>query len=272
MDMKKRFKQLLQLLVILFSISILQAEAGELHIAVAANFIAPLTEISAAFEDATDHRIVLIPGSTGKHYAQIINGAPFDVFFSADTEHPTLLDNAGLAIHGSRYTYALGRLVLWSPQRDFIQAGGDVLTTDNFRYIAIANPRLAPYGKAAREMLQKIHQWERLKTKLVQGENISQAFQFVYSGNAELGFIAHSQLIALTHDKPGSSWLVPENMHAPIAQQAIQLTDSGIARLFLDYAKLPEAQQIILKYGYDLPKPADRPVSKPADKTAHAKP
>ena len=234
--MNNRLKLLLQLLATLLSTSFLQAEAGELHVAVAANFAAPMAEISAAFENATDHQVVLIPGSTGKHYAQIINGAPFDVFFSADTEHPTLLDNAGLAISGSRYTYALGRLVLWSPQRDFIRPGGDVLTTDNFRYIAIANPRLAPYGKAAREMLQKIRQWERLKSKLVQGENISQTFQFVYSGNAELGFIAHSQLIALTHDEPGSSWLIPNDMHAPIAQQAIQLTDSGIARLFLHYA------------------------------------
>jgi molybdate transport system substrate-binding protein len=258
------------LLLSLLLTSFLQAKAGELHVAVASNFVAPLTEISAAFEAATDHKIVLIPGSTGKHYAQIINGAPFDIFFSADAERPRLLDEAGLAIADSRYTYALGRLVLWSRQGEFIYAGADILTTDNFRHLAIANPRLAPYGKAAREMLKKIHQWERLKAKLVQGENISQTFQFVYSGNAELGLIARSQLIALTNDNPGSSWLVPEDMHTPIAQQAIQLTDSDIARLFLDYAKSPEAQQIILKYGYDLP--ISMSISKQADKQAHAKP
>jgi molybdate transport system substrate-binding protein len=251
-------------LTILLSMHATQAAASEIRVAVAANFTAPLKELATLFEASTSHKVILIPGSTGKHYAQIIHGAPFDAFFAADSERPEMLEDRSLIIAGSRYSYAQGRLVLWSPQSKLIVTGSDVLTTDNFRHLAIANPKLAPYGQAAREVLEQMDQWDRLQAKLVRGENISQAFQFVYSGNAELGFIARSQFINSTQDKPGSHWDVPATMHTPIIQQAVQLTNSETARLFLEFTRSPSAQRIIHNYGYDLPQQIDQQV--------HAKP
>jgi molybdate transport system substrate-binding protein len=253
-------KPLLLVLTVLVLTHTSAALAGEIRVAVAANFTAPLTELATLFEATTGHKITLIPGSTGKHYAQIIHGAPFDAFFAADAARPALLEKTGLIISGSRYSYALGRLVLWSPQQNLIVAGNEVLTTDSFRHLAIANPKLAPYGLAASEVLKQLGQWERLQAKLVRGENISQAFQFVYSGNAELGFIARSQFLNSTSNQPGSHWNVPATMHTPIIQQAVQLTHSETARLFLEFTRSPQAQRIIQNYGYDLPQQSDKQV------------
>ena len=251
--MRITLKSLLPALTILLSLNTPQATADEIRVAVAANFAPTLAELAMLFEASTRHKVILIPGSTGKQYAQILHGAPFDAFFSADTERPVSLEGKGLIIAGSRYSYAHGRLVLWSPQQNFILENSDVLTADNFQHLAIANPKLAPYGQAAREVLEHLGQWDRLQAKLVRGENISQAFQFVYSGNAELGFIARSQLISSTNDKPGSGWTVPATMHTPIIQQAVQLTDSETTRLFLEFTRTSSARHVIHGYGYDLP-------------------
>jgi len=226
-----------------------QAGAVEVRIAVAANFVRPLGEIAALFEQRTGHSAILIPGSTGKHFAQIQNGAPFDAFFAADAERPKLLEKAGKGVAGSRYDYAIGRLVLWSPQSGLVDNAGQILATDRFRYIAIANPKLAPYGRAARELLTAMNQWERLQPQLVRGENINQALQFVRSGNAELGLLARSQLSGAT----GSQWLVPANRHAPIVQQAILLSETAAAQQVIDVAQSAEARSIIVSFGYELP-------------------
>jgi molybdate transport system substrate-binding protein len=258
--MRIMLKPLLLALTILASMNAAQAVAEEIFVAVAANFTAPLQDLATLFEASTQHRVILIPGSTAKHYAQIVNGAPFDAFFAADSERPALLEDMGLTITGSRYSYAHGRLVLWSSQPKLIVGGGDTLKADNFRHLAIANPKLAPYGQAAREVLEQMDQWNRLQAKLVRGENISQTFQFVYSGNAELGFIAGSQFISSTHDKPGSHWNVPATMHTPIIQQAVQITNSETARLFLEFTRTPAARRIIHNYGYDLPQQTNQQI------------
>ena len=217
----------------------------------ASNFAPALRTIADKFTQSSGHDIVLIPGSTGKHYAQIINGAPFDAFFAADAARPARLEQDRRAT--GRYTYAVGRLVLWSPTPGLVDEGGKILTTGSFRYLAIANPELAPYGKAAQETLARLGLWEALQARLVRGENISQTLQFVASGNAELGFIAQSQLNNPDFIIRGSYWQVPATFHAPIAQQAVLLSESLIARAFMDYAKSAAARDIIRQYGYDLP-------------------
>jgi molybdate transport system substrate-binding protein len=163
--------------------------AQEIRIAVASNFHRTMVDLIERYEARDGHRAVVIPGSSGKHYAQILNGAPFDVFFSADARRPELLEEQGRAVPGSRYTYALGRLVLWSVRSDLVDSGGTVLGHGSFRHLAIANERLAPYGAAAKDLLMARGLWERLASRIVRGENVAQAFQFVASGNAELGLI-----------------------------------------------------------------------------------
>ena len=225
--------------------------AGEARIAVAANFAPALRAIADNFSASSGHDIVLSPGSTGKHYAQIINGAPFDAFFSADAARPMKLEQDGLA--EGRYTYAIGRLVLWSPAPGLIDPEAKILATASFRFLAIANPELAPYGKAAQETLTRLGLWEQMQPRLVRGENINQAFQFVASGNAELGFVAKSQLKNSRGMDAGSYWEVPAEFHAPIEQQAVLLSDSVIARAFMDYVKSAAGRDLISQYGYDLP-------------------
>ena len=227
--------------------------ADEVRVAVASNFTGAAKTISKHFEANTGHKVILAYGSTGKHYAQIINGAPFDVFLAADVDRPELLEKEGSAVPGSRFTYAVGKLVLWSPKRRYVQPGGRVLKRLNFRFLAIANPRLAPYGVAAREVLQARGLWEVLTDRLVRGENISQTFQFVKSGNAELGFIAYSQVKRPGLSPKGSIWIVPQALYQPIKQQAILLKDSKVARSFLSFMQSEEALQIIHDYGYDTP-------------------
>jgi molybdate transport system substrate-binding protein len=195
---------------------------------------------------------VLIPGSTGKHYAQIRNGAPFDAFFAADADRPMRLEQEVRIVPGSRFTYAIGQLVLWSPDAGLVDPGGAVLQSDRFRHLAIANPDLAPYGAAARSVLQALGLWDALAPKLVRGENIGQTFQFVISGNAELGFVARSQLEAPGRAPAGSSWPPPRDLYPPIEQQAVLLRDSPASRAFLAFMRA-RARAIVRAYGYDSP-------------------
>jgi molybdate transport system substrate-binding protein len=227
-----------------------QSCAAELRIAVASNFTGAMSELAARFEENTGHEVKLSTGSTGKHYAQIINGAPFDLFFAADVHRPELLEAENHAVTGTRFTYAVGKLVLWSPDPGFVDAQGAVLRKGEYRFLAIANPRLAPYGRAAREVLDRLGLWEALGTRIVRGENIAQAYQFVSSGNAELGFIASSQVSDSEH---GSSWDVPREMYTSIRQQAVLLKDTGAGRAFIGFVRSEEALRIIGNYGYFRP-------------------
>ena len=223
------------LLPVLLSLAIMvlatgQAVAEEIRVAVASNFANVIKILSAQFEAATGHKVTLIYGSTGKHYAQIRNGAPFDAFFAADIKRPELLEKAGFALPGSRFTYARGKVVLWSPRAGYIDAEGEVLAKGAFTYLAIANPGLAPYGKAAEEVLRARGLWDELNTRVVRGENIGQAFQFVKSGNAELGFLAYSQVRRPGHPVEGSWWEVPQALYTPVDQQAVLLKENEVAR------------------------------------------
>jgi molybdate transport system substrate-binding protein len=228
------------------------AAADEIRVAVASNFAGAMQTLAAAFEAQTGNRVVLSFGSTGKHYAQIINGAPFDAFFAADEQRPARLEAARRAVAGTRFTYALGRLVLWSPRAGYVDAQGRVLRGD-FRHLAIANPRLAPYGRAAEEVLRALGLWEEVADRLVRGENVAQAFQFVASGNAELGFVARAQLVQPPGSKNGSRWLVPPTLYSPITQQAVLLKDHGAARELLAYVRGGQARAVIEHYGYAVP-------------------
>ncbi len=233
--------------------------AEELRVAVASNFYSTIKVIAEQFELKTtnssgqQHKVILIPGSSGKHYAQIINGAPFDIFFSADTERARLLEQSERAESGTRFTYALGKLILWSSMDNYVDLKGDVLKSKDFRYLAIANPKLAPYGKAAEEVLKSLNIWTDLGGRIVRGENIAQTFQFVSSGNAKLGFVAHSQIKSSDLSISGSFWEVPQSIYRPIEQQAVLLRDSALAREFLSFVKSTESLSIIYESGYGLP-------------------
>lgn len=228
--------------------------ADEIQVAVASNFTGAIKAVSRQFEKNTRTKIVLMFGSTGKHYAQIRNGAPFDLFFAADVERPELLEGQGVALPGSRFTYAIGKLVLWSAEPGFVDPYGEVLKKGDFHFIAIANPKLAPYGKAAQDLLLSLGLWEGLsKNRLVRGENISQTFQFVNSRNAKLGFVALSQVKHPGKAIPGSWWEVPQSMYSPIEQQAVQLRKKDSATTFLEFVQSDEARKIINAYGYSTP-------------------
>ncbi len=227
--------------------------AAELKVAVAANFAQTLKEISTVFEKDTGHKLAITQGSTGKLYAQISQGAPFEVFLSADDETPKKLIAEGKAINGTRITYAIGRLALWSPKPDLVDEGGQVLKTDKFRFLAIANARVAPYGRAAVQVMQKLGVLASIEPRVVQGESITQTFQFVSTGNAQLGFVALSQIIDNGKIKTGSAWIVPENMHEPLQQDAVLLNpgkDSAAATALLNFLKSEKAKKIIAAHGY----------------------
>ena len=232
-----------------------QSLASEIRIAVASNFHSTMKEIIVQFEleNTKANKIVLIPGSSGKHYAQIINGAPFDLFFSADKLRPILLEDQGIIRNQSRFTYALGKLVLWSLDNSFIDSEGQILYDNNFRFLAIANPKIAPYGIAAKEILVSMELWQDMNKKLVKGENIAQTYQFVSSRNAEMGFVSFSQILNHNHNLKGSFWEVPQSLYSPIEQQAVLLRDSKLGRDFMKFMKTKKALDIISKYGYDLP-------------------
>jgi molybdate transport system substrate-binding protein len=227
--------------------------AAEVKVAVAANFAQTMKEISTVFEKDTGHKLAITQGSTGKLYAQISQGAPFEVFLSADDETPEKLINEGKAIAGTRFTYAIGRLALWSPNPDLVNEGGQVLKTDKFRYVAIANARVAPYGRAAVQVMQKLGVLSSIEPRVVQGESITQTFQFVSTGNAQLGFVALSQITENGKLKSGSAWIVPENMHEQLRQDAVLLNpgkDSAAATSFLNFLKSDKAKTIITAHGY----------------------
>jgi molybdate transport system substrate-binding protein len=226
------------------------AHADEIRVAVATNFSGAMNALVALFEQGSEHTVLLGAGSTGSHYAQIRNGAPFEVFFSADVERTALLEQQGLAVAGSRFVYAVGRLALWSPRPGFVDQEGSVLESGTFRFLAIANPQLAPYGAAAREVLMARNLWNSLQPRLVQGHDIGQTYSFVYSGNAELGFVAYSQLKQSAEEIAGSYWLVPESLHRPIAQEAVLLRDVPAARAFVEFTKSAAAREVIRRYGY----------------------
>ncbi len=227
-----------------------QSGATEIRVATASNFRNAMSELVMEFEHETGQRVVAVYGSTGKHYAQIVNGAPFDAFFAADTGRPEQLEKDGYALPGSRFTYAIGKLVLWSPRPGYVDAKGDVLKQAEFRHLAMASPRLAPYGAAARQVLESLGLWLDLGPQLVIGENIGQALLFVQSGNAELGFVAWSQLVSETSLVQGSLWQVPEHLYRPIEQQAVLLNDHQVSRTFMSFIRGAAAARIIQAHGY----------------------
>ena len=231
------------------------AQAGEVQVAVAANFTAPMQQIAAAFEQDTGNKAVLAFGAPGKFYAQISNGAPFEILLAADDETPARLEKDKQTVPGSRFTYATGRLVLWSAKAGYVDSQGKVLQTGQFNHLAIANPKAAPYGAAAIETLTKLNLLARLQPRIVQGENISQAQQFVATGNAELGFVALSQVARDGKVTAGSGWIVPAAMHSPIRQDAVILVKGSAnpaAESLMDYLKSDKAKGIIRAFGYEL--------------------
>jgi molybdate transport system substrate-binding protein len=229
--------------------------AGEVQVAVAANFTAPMQQIAAAFERDTGHRVRLSFGATGKFYAQVAHGAPFELLLAADDATPARLEHERLAVPGTRFTYATGRLVLWSAKADAVDAQGRVLSSGTFTHLAIANPKTAPYGAAAVEVLRKLNLYDKLQPTLVQGESVAQTLQFVSSGNAELGFVALSQVWRDGKLTSGSGWTVPATLHAPIRQDAVLLTRGAAnpaALALAGYLRSDRATTIIRAYGYEL--------------------
>ncbi|MBB1487671.1 molybdate ABC transporter substrate-binding protein [Oceanospirillum sediminis] len=223
-----------------------------IRVAVASNFAPTLKVISQRFEKLTGHKVVLVPGSTGKHYAQIRNGAPFALFFAADSVRPERLEQEKRIVPGSRFTYASGKLVLWSPE-NHAALNPEQLQPEHLTYLSIANPRLAPYGKAAKEVLDHIQLWDKLKGRIVMGENIAQAYHFVSSGNAQLGFVAWSQVLQRNGQDKGSYWHPPSGSYSPIQQQVVLLQADPVARQFLDYVRSSDIRQLIASRGYLMP-------------------
>ncbi len=230
------------------------ARADEVQVAVAANFTAPAKQIAAGFEKETGHKAALSFGATGKFYAQIRNGAPFEVLLAADDSTPAKLASEGAVVVGTRFTYAVGRLALWSAKPGFVDDQGAVLGKGEFRHLAIANPRLAPYGAAAVEVLDALKLKNAVQAKFVQGENIAQTYQFVASGNAELGFVALSHVMQDGRITTGSAWIVPARLHEAILQDAVMLEKGKgkpAAVAWLNYLKGDKAKAIIKSFGYE---------------------
>jgi molybdate transport system substrate-binding protein len=223
-------------------------------VAVAANFSAPMKIIAQDFERATGHRAVLSFGSTGQFYAQIKNGAPYALFLAADAHTPAKIEKEGLGVTGTTFTYAIGQLVLWSKTSGRVDDRGEILKSGNFSKLAIANPKLAPYGAAAIEVLNHLGVMSQVKPKIVEGANIAQTYQFVFSENADLGFVALSQVYENGKLKQGSGWIVPTSLHSPIKQDAIMLNpgrDSPAAIALLTYLRSDAAKAVIRKFGYE---------------------
>ena len=231
------------------------ARADRVQVAVAANFTAPARQIALDFERETGHKAQLAFGATGKFYAQIRNGAPFEVLLAADDDTPARLEREGAAVAGTRYTYAVGRLALWSAKAGYVDDKGEVLKRGEFRHLALANPRLAPYGAAAVEALTALKLLDAIQPKFVQAENIAQAHQFIASGNAELGFVALSQVMKDGKLGDGSAWVVPASLHQPVRQDAIML-DKGrgkaAAEAWLKFLRGEKARAVIRGYGYEI--------------------
>jgi len=242
--------------VVLFGLVSAPVCAGEVRAAVASNFAAPMERIVALFEKDSGHTVKVSLGSSGKFYSQIKGGAPFDVLLAADEAIPKQLLQENLAVGGSRFVYATGRLVLWSTQPGFVDEKGAVLNNGSFNKLAIADPKLAPYGMAAKETLEKLVMWNAMQRKLVKGENITQTYQFVATENAELGFVALSQIMRDGKITTGSWWLVPSEIHKPIHQSAVLLTgakDVAAAQAFLAFLKSEKAVKVMRGFGYESP-------------------
>lgn len=231
------------------------AQADEVQVAVAANFTAPIQAIAKAFEADTGHTLVAAYGSTGQFYTQIKNGAPFQVFLAADDSTPAKLESEHETVPGSRFTYATGTLALWSAKPGYVGADGAVLKGNGYQHLSIANPKAAPYGLAATQVLDKLNLTQATRAKLVEGQSITQAFQFVSTGNAELGFVALSQIYKDGKLASGSAWIVPPALHDPIKQDAVILTkgrDNPAAQALMDYLKGAKAAAIIQSFGYQI--------------------
>jgi molybdate transport system substrate-binding protein len=233
------------------------AQAAEVVAAVAANFAPAMTRLEPAFEQASGHRLIVVLGSSGRFLQQIRHGAPFDVLLSADVERPELLAKSGLGVPASRFTYAVGRLALWSPDPQAIGDGPAYLRAGPFRHLAIANPAVAPYGVAAQQVLEKLGLWSTVQERIVRGEDIGQVYAMVASGAAQAGFVALSSV--LVGAQSGSHWPVPPELHAPLKQDAILLArarDNPAAQALLDYLRTPAARAVIASLGYGLADPA----------------
>jgi molybdate transport system substrate-binding protein len=229
------------------------AAAGEVKLAVAANFTDVTNTLAPLFASETGHTLVASFGSTGKLYAQVENGAPFEVLLAADDVRPSKAEAEGLAVTGTAFTYAYGKLVLWSAQSGYATAGVDVLKQAGFERLAIANPKTAPYGAAAEQVLVNLGLHDTLAAKLVRGDSIAQTMQFALTGNAQLGFVAMSQVKALPPEKAGSSWEVPQGLYDPIAQQAVLLKKgehNPAAHAFMTFLRSATAKEVIRRYGY----------------------
>jgi molybdate transport system substrate-binding protein len=229
--------------------------AGEVQVAVASNFAGTMQELALDFEQSSDDRVLISSGSTGKLHAQITHGAPFDVFLAADDNSPRRLEQDGRTVAESRFTYALGRLALWSARPGVVDDSQTVLEEGQFRHLALANPRTAPYGAAALQLLKALDLWEAVESRVVFGENVAQAFSFVSTGNAEIGFVALAQVEGLDEARKGSCWVVPRELHLPIEQQAVLLAagrDNPAATRFMAYLRSPAARSIIERSGYEV--------------------
>lgn len=242
---------------VLIAVSLLASgsvSAAEAQIAVAGNFAAPMKAIIANFKQDSGHTVKASYGSTGKLYAQIKNGAPFEALLAADQERPQRLEEEGLGVPGSRYTYSIGALVLWSADANKVEDGAALLESGDFNKLSIANPKLAPYGEAAIETLEALGLRAAVEPKLVMGENIAQTYQFVDTGNADIGFVALSQAMRDGEIIKGSGWIVPGEMHAPINQDALILNrgkdNPAVTELFA-YLKGEKAEAIIHDFGYE---------------------
>ena len=230
------------------------ARADVVQVAVAANFTAPARALAEVFARTTGHEARLSFGATGAFYTQIKNGAPFDVLLAADDERPARLEKEGDTVAGSRFTYATGQLVLWSAKPGFVDDQGAVLKGGHFGKIAIANPKNAPYGAAAVEAMEKLGLAATLQPKLVTGESIGQTFNFIATGNAELGFVALAQVLEGGKLKSGSMWVVPAQYHAPIIQDAVILkraANNPAAKAWMELLKTPQSKALIRSYGYE---------------------
>ena len=231
--------------------------AGEVSVAVAANFAAPMEQIVALFQKESGHTVKVTLGASGKLYAQIKSGAPFDVFLSADEDMPKRLLQDGLAVGGSRFVYATGRLVLWSAQPDLVDAKGAVLNNGNFNKLAFANYIYSPYGLAAKETLEKLRMWNSMQRKLKKADSVTDAYQLAATETVDLAFIALGQVMRDSKVARGSWWLVPSELHNPIRQSAVQLTgakDQAAAQAFLAFLKSEKARVVMRGFGYELPR------------------
>jgi molybdate transport system substrate-binding protein len=240
---------------LILALSLTNAQADQATVAVAANFAEPMRAVAEVLRKSTGHTLEMSVGSTGRLYAQIRNGAPFDVMLSADQKAPGQLEADGLAVSGSRFTYATGKLVLWSADAARVDARGDVLRDGTWRKLAIANPKTAPYGAAALQVIDKLGLGAGITPRLVQGESIGQAHNFVFTGNAEIGFVAMSQVLEGGRLKGGSMWVVPQDLYTPIRQDAVLLKrgeNNEAARTLMQLLRSENIKALIRSYGYDL--------------------